>query len=106
MVLVILGSVHRYVVREQTVETLKEANMLASFAPDYILGGGETGTFSPADLQTDKSERVLLLDTDSRVVFDTNETSGQRGKIVSAPWILRAFDGENVTRETVENDLH
>ncbi len=106
MILCILQTIQGYTLKTRSAGLLEEANILASFAGDYITGKAEVSAFAPGLYIEDKAARTILLDGDSRVLYDTNEAAAQRGKILSAPWILRAFSGENVIRETEENGQH
>ena len=106
MILCILETMQAYALREEKGRLLEESNILASFATDYVTGRADVAAFSPSLYMEDRSARTVLLDKDSRVLHDTGISGVQRGKIMSAPWILRAFSGENVTHRTEENGLH
>lgn len=106
MMLCILGTIQSYNEKTRSAELLEEANVLAGFAGSYIMGSTEPAAFSPNLYIQDRAARVLLLDKDSRVLYDSNESAAQRGKILSAPWVLRALSGENVIYPTEENGQH
>ncbi len=105
MLLCILGAVRGYTVKSRGTALLAEANILASFSGEYVAGTADIAAFAPSLYIEDRDARVLLLDRDGRILTDTGDPT-QRGKILSTPWILRAFSGENVTHETVESGQH
>ncbi|MBE7025351.1 MAG: HAMP domain-containing protein [Ruminococcaceae bacterium] len=106
MLLCILQAVQRYSLQNRSATLLEEANIAAGFAGEYIMGTADVAAFSPAMFTTDRTDRVMLLDKDSRVLFDSGASAAQRGKILSAPWVLKAFSGENVVNRTEENGEH
>lgn len=101
-----MQTVQQYTVKSHAGDILEEANILAGFAGDYITGKADIAAFSPNLSASRLLDRVLLLDRDSRVVYDSSETASQRGKIVSAPWVLAGLTGENTVRRTEENGRH
>ena len=105
MLLCILQAIRGYTVKSRKGVLLEEANILASFSGDYVTGHADLAAFAPSLYIEDKDARVFLLDHDGRVLVDTGDAA-QRGKILSAPWILRAFSGENITHETEESGQH
>ena len=106
MILCILQTIQGYTINTRSQQLLEESNILASFAGNYITGKADTAAFAPSLYLEDRDARTILLDRDSRVLYDSSEAATQRGKIMSAPWIVRAFSGENITRETVEEQQH
>lgn len=104
MVLFILNSIRTYTMRTFETELLKNTNMMASFAAESLKEGGKP--FFPSDAWAYKEAGLILLDQDGRVIFDENNASLRRGKILTAPWVLGAFEGKNNTQETVEDGLH
>lgn len=102
----VMQVMQQYTIKTYSREVLENANRLAGFAGEYLTGKADIVAFSPA-LLTDRSpDRVLLLDRDSRVLYDSSEALSQRGKIISAPWVLAGLSGENAVRRTEENGLH
>ncbi len=106
MVLCILQTILGYAISTRKKSLLEEANILSVFASDYVAGQADISAFSPSLYIQDHEARAILLDRDSRVIYDAGAPLSGRGKIMSAPWILRAFSGENVTRLAEENELH
>ncbi len=106
MIACILQTIQGYAVKTTGGRLLKEANILASFSADYVTEMADISSFSPSLYLENREARTFLLDRDSRVLYDTSEGNSQRGKIMSAPWILRAFSGENVTHEMEEDGAH
>ncbi len=105
MILFILASVQGYSIKNRSAEMLEEANILAGFSADYVTGRADIAAFAPSLYIENYDARVLLLDRDGRILADTGDAA-QRGKILAAPWLLRALSGENVTREVEEGGLH
>ncbi len=106
LLLCVMQVVERYTIKTHSAKFLEETNILASFADEYIIGAQDAATFSPELFSADRTARILLLDKDSRVLYDSSESAAQRGKILSAPWLLQAFSGENVVRQAEENGQH
>ncbi len=106
MILCIVQTIQSYNQKTRSSELLEEANILAGFAGSYVMGATDAAGFSPGLYVQDRAARILLLDKDSRVLYDSNESAAQRGKIMAAPWVLRAFSGENVIHQTEENGQH
>lgn len=106
MLLSVLQVVQGYSLKDRSSALLEQANIAASFAGKYTTGKADAATFSPEMFITERTDFVMLLDRDSRVIFDTSVSSTQRGKILSAPWVLETFSGENMVNTTEENGRH
>ena len=106
MLLSVLQVVQGYSLKDRSSALLEQANIAASFAGKYTTGKADVATFSPELFITERTDFVMLLDRDSRVIFDTSVSSTQRGKILSAPWVLETFSGENMVNTTEENGRH
>lgn len=104
LVLFILNSIRTYTINTFKKEMLKNVNIMASFAAESFKEGGTP--FLPSASWGYKEAGLVLLDRDGRVVFDETNAAMRRGKILTAPWVLGAFEGENNTQETVENGAH
>ncbi len=82
---------------------MEEASILASFAGDYLTGSAEVSAFSPSLYSESAADRILLLDRDSRVVFDSASAQTARGKYIAVPDIASVLSGESTTREIEED---
>lgn len=106
IMLCILQMTKAYSIKAAKADLLEEASIIAAFAGEYLTGDAETASFSPSLYADTRGDRILLLDTDSRVTFDSKETGGLRNKVLMAPYILNTFSGEADARECAEEGFH
>ncbi len=102
MLLCILEAVQHYSIEKSSVTLLEKASTLSSFAGEYVVGQSDPAAFSPSLYSENRLDRILLLDKESRVVFDSRETGSYRGKLIASPHVLRAFSGESSVRAVPE----
>lgn len=101
--LCIQGTVESYRLKTYRAENMEEAGILASFAGDYITGKAEVSAFSPGLYSDTAAARILLLDRDARVVFDSADSQPARGKYIAVPDIVSVLSGKSITREMDED---
>ncbi|MBQ7036638.1 MAG: HAMP domain-containing protein [Clostridia bacterium] len=100
-----MGLIQRYTLTERKRETVKEANILATFAQGAVMEEKEAIAFLPETYSDTAGKRIMLLDKDGRVVLDTGDAA-QKGKIMAAPYVLEAVSGKNTVFETETDGLH
>lgn len=102
MIFYIINAISEYSISNKKVDLLTKANILASFAAD---SGNEDELYSLISLlEVGDDIRVIYLDRDAKVTFDTADTLNQKGKILAIPQILNSLDGKNSTEKWEEND--
>ncbi len=101
----VLQLVQSYTLGEREKETLRDANVLASFATSFVTGENETAVFLPDVYIDAEGKRVTLLDKDGKVALDTGDAA-QTGKIITAPYVLEALTGKNTAMAGKTGDRH
>lgn len=105
MILFILDSIRGYSLQTLSGDMLESANLLSSTSCSAYIETMDASVLPKPGAWAYTDAGIMVLDTDGRVLFDSNESSGRRGKILATPWVLRAIGGENLTVErTLGND--
>ncbi len=94
-----LNSMSTYLYNEEKINATVMANIISSFAADYIDGSNEeiSGDFSGfvKTLNLSPQMRVLISNIDSVVVYDTLDTKSLLGKAQIKQSVITAIGGEN-----------
>lgn len=84
---------------DQKLNVTAMANVVSSFAPEYISDNGERvdGEFSSfiKSILSDTRMRVLVLNTDSVVIFDSQNNQNVLNKVQIKPSVLTAVGGKS-----------
>ncbi len=104
VMLLVSYSIRTYTMSTFSKNMLKNANIMASFAAPALKEPHQP--FLVSDTWQYKDAGLTLLDKDGRVVYDAATSAVRRGKILTAPWVLGAFEGKNNTQETTEDGAH
>ncbi len=104
VMLVVMHGIRTYTMDTLAKDMLKNANIMASFAAPCLTDAGQP--FEVSDTWKYKDRGLILLDKDGRVVYDAASSAARRGKILTAPWVLGAFEGKNNTQESTEEGAH
>lgn len=104
MLVCIIQLVQNYTLKLREKEILENANMLSGFAAAHLIETADASAFVPEMYMDMKDTRTMLLDKDGRIMLDTGDAA-QQGKILTAPWVLDALQGENTVQRT-KTDRH
>lgn len=104
----ILNSMSGYMYREQKMNVTTMANVVSSFAPEYMSNDGEKmderfSTFVKS-IVGDAKMRVLILDRDSVVIFDSQNNHNVINKAQINPSVLTAVGGKSGYCEYYNDD--
>ncbi len=101
----IINMIRDYSVNGRKVDLLTKASILSSFAAESNFSG-DLAEVNPFISMIDVAQgaRVMYLDKDAKVLYDTAESGSLRGKTMLEPQIVNALKGENVDREFIIDD--
>lgn len=100
----VVNVVGDYSYYERKVDLLTKANMLANFAAenDFRQLDGINEFTKTVELAGDS--RVIFVDEDARVLFDTSKAKNIVGKTMLDHQVTRALEGNESVEKTYEND--
>ncbi|MDO4563163.1 MAG: HAMP domain-containing sensor histidine kinase [Clostridia bacterium] len=85
--------------QEKKIQVLTQANVISGYIAQYQDLSGETISFLLQQQQLSADTRVLMLDNDAKVTFDSNVQSSYVGKTLINTIVLDALSGTNQTEE-------
>lgn len=94
---------HQYMTEQKEIQVLAQANVIAGYIAQYQDLSDDSINFLLQQQQLGSGGRVLMLDGDARVTFDSNNGAMQ-GKYMVRPLVLEALRGNNRTEETRDAD--
>ena len=99
----ILAAINEYLYNERKVELLANANVTANIVSEYIKNGQDNKIEDVvARMNVAETSRIIVTDSQAKVIYDTNNFSDVRGKILIKEEIasaLKGIDTANVTNE-------
>lgn len=95
----LLNSMCGYMYKDQKINVTAMANVVSSFAPEYMSPNGdfvndEFGSFVKSVLG-DERMRVLILNPDSVVIYDSQNNHNVLRKVQIKPSVITAIGGKN-----------
>jgi len=104
MVGYVINLVTEYSFNERRVDLLTKANIIANFAgqSDFRQLTGINQFRSTVEIAG--GARVMFIDEDAKVLFDTSEAANLVGKTMLVSQVANALDGKESVEKTTEND--
>lgn len=90
----IVNTMNQYIINQKEIDTLSEANVLAGYISQYQDLSAESINFLLKQQQITSNCRVLMLDTEANVAYDSNNGLMQ-GKFMPTAAVLDAIGGKN-----------
>lgn len=90
----IVNTMNQYIINQKEIDTLSEANVLAGYISQYQDLSAESINFLLEQQQITSNCRVLMLDTEANVAYDSNNGLMQ-GKFMPTAAVLDAIGGKN-----------
>lgn len=97
------NSMRQYTLSQKKMQTLSQANVIAGYISQYQDLSEESINFLLEQQQVASDCRVLMLDTDAKVLYDSNNGIMQ-GIYMPTSTILDAIQGQNASEEITETD--
>lgn len=97
------SSVQKYTLEQKKVATLTQANVLAGYISQYQDLSEKSINFLLQQQQVGSNSRVLMLDIDAKVTYDSNSGIMQ-GKFLPTKVILNAIEGNNNVERMNDDD--
>ena len=101
----ILAAINQYLYNQRKVELLANANVIANVVTDYMPNKSEQLRLAISRLNLDNTTRVIITDSKAVVVFDTNNYSDIRGKILMKEEITSALKGVDTVTITEDENV-
>lgn len=99
----ITNSMQKYILNQKKISTLSQANVIAGYISQYQDLSNESIKYLLAQQQVPSNCRVLMLDMDVRVTYDSNNGIMQ-GKYMPTASILDAIGGNNNVEQIKDAD--
>jgi len=99
----ITNSMKQYILNQKEINTLSQANVIAGYISQYQDLSNESINKLLAQQQLSSDCRVLMLDVDARVTYDSNNNS-MSGKYMPIAPILDAIAGNNSVEKGRDGD--
>ena len=100
----VLNLVSEYSFNERRVDLLAKANIIANFAAHSDFQQlGEIKEFKQT-VEMVGDARVMFLDEDAKVLFDTSEAANLVGKTMLVAQVAKSLEGQETVEKTTEND--
>ncbi len=99
----ITNSMQQYILNQKKINTLSQANVIAGYISQYQDLSNEGINYLLAQQQVPSDCRVLMLDLEARVTYDSNN-SVMQGKYMPNASILDAIDGNNSVEQIKDAD--
>ena len=96
--LYVTGSMRRYSLNQKEVQVLGQANVISGYIAQYQDLSESSIKYLLQQQQLGSGGRVLMLDCDATVTFDSNNGAMQ-GRIMPSPIVLEALRGNNNAEE-------
>ena len=97
----IVNTINRYIMNQKEIDTLSEANVLAGYISQYQDLSVQSINFLLEQQQITSNCRVLMLDTEANVAYDSNNGLMQ-GKFMPTAAILDAIGGSNKVEQITD----
>lgn len=99
----ITNSMQQYILNQKKINTLSQANVIAGYISQYHDLSNEGINYLLAQQQVPSDCRVLMLDLEARVTYDSNN-SVMQGKYMPNASILDAIEGNNSVEQMKDAD--
>ena len=99
----ITNSMRQYNLNQKKIQILSQANVIAGYISQYQDLSNKSINYLLEQQQIDSRSRVLMLDKDARVTYDSNNGVMQ-GKLMPTAAILDAIDGNNNVEQLTDAD--
>ena len=99
----VTNSMQQYILNQKKISTLSQANVIAGYISQYQDLSSESINYLLAQQQLPSDCRVLMLDVEARVVYDSNNGVMQ-GKYMPNATILGAIAGNNTVEKINDAD--
>lgn len=99
----ITNSMQQYILNQKKINTLSQANVIAGYISQYQDLSNEGINYLLAQQQVSSDCRVLMLDLEARVTYDSNN-SVMQGKYMPNASILDAIEGNNSVEQIKDAD--
>ncbi|MBQ2889975.1 MAG: HAMP domain-containing protein [Clostridia bacterium] len=99
----ITNSMRQYNLNQKKIQILSQANVIAGYISQYQDLSDKSINYLLEQQQIDSRSRVLMLDKDARVMYDSNNGIMQ-GKLMPTAAILDAIDGNNNVEQLTDAD--
>ena len=94
----VTNSMRRYTLNQKEVQVLSQANVISGYIAQYQDLSESSINFLLQQQQLGSGGRVLMLDRDAVVTFDSNNGAMQ-GRLMPSPMVLNAIRGNNTAEE-------
>lgn len=94
----ITNSMRRYTLSQKEVQVLGQANVISGYIAQYQDLSESSINFLLQQQQLGSGGRVLMLDCDAMVTFDSNN-GAMEGRLMPSPMVLNALRGNNTAEE-------
>ncbi len=101
----ILAAINQYLYNQRKVELLANANVIANVVIDYMANNNEQLRLAISRLNLENTTRVIVTDSKAVVIFDTNDYSDIRGKILMKEEITSALKGVDTVTITEADEV-
>ena len=99
----ITNSMSQYILNQKKISTLSQANVIAGYISQYQDLSDESINYLLEQQQVASNCRVLMLDEEARVTYDSNNGVMQ-GKYMPTPAVLDAIGGNNNVEQIKDAD--
>lgn len=97
----ITNSMHQYIMNQKKITTLSQANVIAGYISQYQDLSDKSINYLLEQQQVASNCRVLMLDMEARVTYDSNNGIMQ-GKYMPTAAVLDALEGNNHVEQTTD----
>ncbi len=94
----VTNSMRQYTLNQKEVQVLSQANVISGYIAQYQDLSESSINFLLQQQQLGSGGRVLMLDSDATVTFDSNDGAMQ-GRLMPSPLVLDALRGNNNAEE-------
>lgn len=99
----VINSLQQYILSQKKMQTLTQANVIAGYISQYQDLSNESINYLLASQQLPSNCRVLMLDRDARVNYDSNNGIMQN-KYMPTAAVLDAIEGNNNVEQQIDAD--
>ncbi len=98
IILYTTNSMTQYLLSQKESDVLTQANVLSNYVSQYQDLSAETISYLLQQQQISSSSRVIMVDTDAKITYDSISEGSLTGKIMLKQLVLDALSGNNITQ--------
>lgn len=98
------NSMTQYLLSQKESDVLTQANVLSNYVSQYQDLSAETISYLLQQQQISSSSRIIMVDTDAKITYDSISEGSLVGKIMLKQLVLDALSGNNITQSEKSNE--